>query len=144
MDQLKHILSGGYWEWEGKWICAGPKVRQVLHDDPFIQWHLGWVPQKPPRTGESNLTCSTLSHVIIPYCHLLGTVHAKPRCTFPPMLWSSTLSSTTHPNSMDFGIKQQVMWQTCDRVIAQSGNICRVGSWAVLRKHEASVLQALD
>jgi hypothetical protein len=45
---------------------------------------------------------------------------------------------------MDFGIKQQAMWRTCDRVIAQSGDICRVGSWAVVHKHEASVLQALD
>jgi hypothetical protein len=61
MDRLKHILSGGYWEWEGKWVCAGPKVRQVLHDDPFIQQHLGWVPPNPPCTGESNLTRSTLS-----------------------------------------------------------------------------------
>jgi hypothetical protein len=61
MDRLKHILSGGYWEWEGKWVCTGPKVRQVLHDDPFLQQHLGWVPQNPPHTGESNLTCSTLS-----------------------------------------------------------------------------------
>jgi len=55
MDRLKHILSGGYWESEGKCVHAGPKVRQVLHDDSFIQRHLGWVPSNSPRIGQSNL-----------------------------------------------------------------------------------------
>ena len=44
---------------------------------------------------------------------------------------------------MDFGIQQQVKWWTCDRVIAQSGDICRVGSWVVVRKDEASVFGGL-
>ena len=54
MDRLKHILSGGYWESEGKWVCASPRVRQVLHDESFIQRHLGWVPPDSPRTGQPN------------------------------------------------------------------------------------------
>ena len=37
MDRLKHMLSGGYWKEDDQWVCASSKVRQVLHDDPFIQ-----------------------------------------------------------------------------------------------------------
>jgi hypothetical protein len=51
MDRLKHMLSGGYWKEDGEWVHAGLKVRRVLHDDPFIQRHLGWVPHKKPIVG---------------------------------------------------------------------------------------------
>jgi len=51
MDRLKRILSGGYWETEDGWVCAGPKVRTLLHNDPFIQRHLGWVPSYKPLLG---------------------------------------------------------------------------------------------
>jgi len=51
MDRLKHMLSGGYWKEDSEWVCAGLKVRQVLHNDPFIQCHLGWVPHKKPVIG---------------------------------------------------------------------------------------------
>jgi hypothetical protein len=56
MDQLKHILSGGYWETEKDgWVRAGPKVRTLLHNDQFIQRHLGWVPFYKPSLGLSLL-----------------------------------------------------------------------------------------
>ena len=51
MDRLKHMLSGGYRKAISEWVCAGLKVRQVLHDNPFIQHHLGWVPHKKPVIG---------------------------------------------------------------------------------------------
>jgi hypothetical protein len=51
MDHLKHILSGGYWETEDGWVRAGPKVRNVLHSDIFIQRHLGWVASYKPPLG---------------------------------------------------------------------------------------------
>lgn len=55
MDRLKHILSGGYWKVEDEWVRAGPKVCSVLHDDTFLQRHLGWVPAHQPRCGWFNL-----------------------------------------------------------------------------------------
>ena len=51
MDSLKHMLSGGYWKSAGAWVCAGPKVRNVLHNDHFIQRHLGWVASSVPSVG---------------------------------------------------------------------------------------------
>jgi hypothetical protein len=45
MDCVKHILSGGYWKKDdGKWIQAGEKVQRLLHEEVFLQRHLGWVP----------------------------------------------------------------------------------------------------
>ena len=51
MDSLKHILSGGYWKLNEEWVRAGPRVRNILHEDPFIQRHLGWVPPCVPSIG---------------------------------------------------------------------------------------------
>jgi hypothetical protein len=51
MDSLKHMLSGGYWKSAGAWVCASPKVRNVLHNDHFIQRHLGWVASLMPSVG---------------------------------------------------------------------------------------------
>jgi len=53
MDSLKHMLSGGYWKSSnGEWVRAGLKVRNLLHEDPFIQRHLGWIPSFTPSVGE--------------------------------------------------------------------------------------------
>jgi hypothetical protein len=51
MDSLKCMLSGGYWKSTEGWVRAGPKVRNLLHEDHFIQRHLGWVPSYMPIVG---------------------------------------------------------------------------------------------
>jgi len=55
MDQLKHMLSGGYWKVDNEWVRAGSKVRDILRKDTFIQRHLGWVPTITPIPGKSLL-----------------------------------------------------------------------------------------
>jgi hypothetical protein len=53
MDCVKHILSGEYWKKDdGKWIQAGEKVRRLLHEEVFLQRHLGWVPPHDTPYGE--------------------------------------------------------------------------------------------
>ncbi|KIM72050.1 hypothetical protein PILCRDRAFT_82220, partial [Piloderma croceum F 1598] len=56
MDQLKHMLSGGYWKVDNEWVRTGSKVRNILRKDTFIQRHLGWVPTITPVPGESPLS----------------------------------------------------------------------------------------
>ncbi len=46
LDRVKHILSGGYWEENGKWLQAGTNVRSILTTKPIIQRHLGWAPPR--------------------------------------------------------------------------------------------------
>jgi hypothetical protein len=55
MDSLKHILSGGYWKSSEGWVRAGQRVRNILHEDTFIQRHLGWVPPRVPPVGTYRL-----------------------------------------------------------------------------------------
>jgi hypothetical protein len=53
MDCVKHILSGGYWKkGDGTWIQAGEKVRRLLHEEVFVQRHLGWVPPRDTHYGK--------------------------------------------------------------------------------------------
>ncbi|KAF8237494.1 hypothetical protein L208DRAFT_1421556 [Tricholoma matsutake] len=51
MDWLKHILSGGYWQEDGEWVQASECVLQLLHSQPVVQCHLGWVP--PIKIGKA-------------------------------------------------------------------------------------------
>jgi hypothetical protein len=51
MDRLKHVLCGGFWKQEGEWIQAGPKVTELIHADPVIQRHIGWVPHYETLPG---------------------------------------------------------------------------------------------
>jgi len=74
MDSLKHILSGGYWKSSEGWVRAGPRVRAILHEDTFIQRHLGWVPPHIPSVG----MCCCSTELIIPtkrflLCRLCST-----------------------------------------------------------------------
>lgn len=59
MDRLKHILSSGYWLQDGVWVQAGASVRRVLHSEPIIQRHLGWVPQRCIIPGMNELDSSS-------------------------------------------------------------------------------------
>ncbi len=45
MDRIKHMLSGGYYwsEKDQRWIQAGTSILGLLHSEPVIQRHLGWV-----------------------------------------------------------------------------------------------------
>ncbi|TFK65723.1 hypothetical protein BDN72DRAFT_900421 [Pluteus cervinus] len=52
MDRLKHILSGGYWKHDGKWVQAGQDVQKILKSEPIIQRHLGWVPEHGSEPGQ--------------------------------------------------------------------------------------------
>jgi hypothetical protein len=58
MERVKHILSGGYWKQGDGWVQAGPKVRSLLHEEAFVQRHLGWAPPRELKFGEFRVTLS--------------------------------------------------------------------------------------
>ncbi|KAF8532408.1 hypothetical protein JB92DRAFT_3103859 [Gautieria morchelliformis] len=54
MEQLKHILSSGYWHCEdGTWGQASRQVHAVIKQQRAVQTHLGWVP--PVKDVSGNL-----------------------------------------------------------------------------------------
>lgn len=134
MDRLKHILSGGYWKENEEWICAGPKVRDVLHKDSFIQGHLGWVPARKPQLGP--LYLYDAQTVIFMVLHFTGNIQAKPKSKFPAIPWHETLASAQIFSSETFGFPNQLKWRPGVYVVAQSGDECKVGSWIFVRQPE--------
>ncbi|KAL6304652.1 hypothetical protein BKA93DRAFT_817379 [Sparassis latifolia] len=55
IDRVKHILSGGYWLQHQAHVQAGKDVRSLLKQQPIIQRHLGWTPDKPFTPGSVKL-----------------------------------------------------------------------------------------
>ena len=44
IERVKHVISGGHWSVDGKYIHAGGNVTRALDTHPILQRHLGWVP----------------------------------------------------------------------------------------------------
>ncbi|TRM55333.1 hypothetical protein BD626DRAFT_444655 [Schizophyllum amplum] len=110
-DRVKHIVSGGYWKENGKWVQASTQVQDILHQKPVIQRHLGWTPARPNRAGKV-------------------TQEAK---RVPPRLWSDTFSgSATSPTTIQAHTTDS-RWRSGKSLVAQSGDVCRCGSWVFAR-----------
>ncbi|THV00698.1 hypothetical protein K435DRAFT_793900 [Dendrothele bispora CBS 962.96] len=107
MSRMKHIISGGFWLEGGKWIQASLQVRQVIMSDPVVQRHLGWVAPNVIRYGEMK----SLAH--------------KKTISRP---WSSTQAATVL-RGMTWKI-----WNDNSSVVAQSGDVCKIGSWVAVRQ----------
>lgn len=137
MDRLKHILSGGYWETEDGWVCAGPKVRNVLHSDLFIQRHLGWVPSYKPPLGlpTQNMTVIVIQYLIFITCDT-GFIRPKAKARYSPVPWDETKASSQVTTPVTLGFLDSVQWCFGERVIAQSGDECSVGSWVFIQHGE--------
>ncbi|SJL16241.1 uncharacterized protein ARMOST_19761 [Armillaria ostoyae] len=65
LDQVKHVMSSGYWLQDSQWVTAGCDVHNLLFENPVLQRHLGWVsPSKavpglikgPPRNKRTPLS----------------------------------------------------------------------------------------
>ncbi|KIJ31527.1 hypothetical protein M422DRAFT_61644 [Sphaerobolus stellatus SS14] len=106
MEQIKHIVSGGYWQHEnGTWLCAGSLVRQMWNDNPIIHRHLGWADSIPPSPGYVKL---------------------KARKKRNPRAWLETSAHVCQPSPLS---DPNILWSDCISVIARSGDVCQVGSW---------------
>ncbi|THU97830.1 hypothetical protein K435DRAFT_721412, partial [Dendrothele bispora CBS 962.96] len=120
MARVKHILSGGYWLYGDKWIQASPRVRRILEADTTIQRHLGWVPPNLIKYGI--LFCKSNSSGYMKPLALRKTV---------PRLWSTTKASTVLFNNF-------LYWNDNQSVISASGDVCKIGSWVVVRPNADS------
>ncbi|KAF4584014.1 hypothetical protein EYR40_002512 [Pleurotus pulmonarius] len=107
LDRVKHILSGGYWEENGKWLQAGTNVRSILTTKPIIQQHLGWA---PPRAAGSITLPAVLKRISVTWHETRAAAHGGNL---------SLLLATDESTSLIFGAK----------TVAQSGDTCTIGSW---------------
>lgn len=51
MGCFKHIVSGGYWKMNGKWIQASHNVRYFFQSNMRLQGLLGWVAPDAVKPG---------------------------------------------------------------------------------------------
>ncbi|KAL4261149.1 hypothetical protein AB1N83_008369 [Pleurotus pulmonarius] len=111
LDRVKHILSGGYWQENGKWVQAGVNVRNILMGKPIIQRHLGWAPQKV--FGQ-------------PGSITLPAVAKRITAT-----WHETKMAARHDYANLFGptVDDSTLFILGAKMTAQSGDICAIGSW---------------
>lgn len=113
LDRVKHILSGGFWCQDGKWVQAGRDVRQLLRRTPIIQKHLGWTPEPTWDVGAIKPPTKKKQTVI----------HGKGH---------SMIQDAANPFNLpqindDFVVG---VYST-----AASGDRCHVNSWGVFKLH---------
>ncbi|KAJ7202934.1 hypothetical protein C8J57DRAFT_1203274 [Mycena rebaudengoi] len=117
LDRVKHILSGGFWYQDGAWISAGKDVHRILRNSPIIQRHLGWAPPPVWTPG------------------IIQALAQKKQTKRPALMPQETLLVGAY-NPCSIIVDHQTSWMNAVDVTAQSGDRCKVGSWAVFRVNE--------
>ncbi|KAJ3727978.1 hypothetical protein C8R42DRAFT_755961 [Lentinula raphanica] len=127
MGRMKHILSGGFWQHENlhgeqTWVQASDAVRGILRDVPIIQRHLGWVPQSDFQRGQISFKSRAKANEI-PWQESQAAIATK-NSSLPP---------------------QNIAWFTgsSPKVIAQTGDICTIGSWVFAKTEEVKFEDSL-
>ena len=142
MDGVKHILSGGYWKHNDKWIRASPAVLHVLKTDSFIQCHLGWVPPRPVSPG-TNLLVSfspdTLTYSPGSIC--LKPIKKAPICGWFGTLTSKVIGNGTHMGEADIQELQSNTYRHGECVTAHSGDQCSIGTWVYARQPNQELMR---
>jgi hypothetical protein len=137
MDRVKHMLSGRYWREHEAWVQAGEKVRSLLHTEPFIQRHLGWVPPKDPKYSKYGI-----AWVLRLYWEFFGynAGHVTPITAkkSQPCLWMKRNAFAHGTDPLDFSFKGIHKWREGKHIFAQSGDECEVGSWVFFRDSHVS------
>ncbi|KAJ7829680.1 hypothetical protein B0H14DRAFT_2593909 [Mycena olivaceomarginata] len=117
LDCVKHILRGGFWFQDGAWISAGKDVHRILRTTPIIQRHIGWAPPPVWTPG------------------IIRALAQKKQTKRPGITLQETLLvGASNPCSIN--VDYQTSWTNAVDITAQSGDRCKVGSWAVFRVNE--------
>ncbi len=118
-DCVKHIVTGGYWQdSDGRCVRAGENVISAFRESPVLQQVLGLPPQSPePTPGAVLLPPQAKRSIVRP-----EDTHASHA---PAVLCSALF--TDHSS-----------WIPATSVVSQSHDVCRIGSWAVIRDLDVS------
>ncbi|KAF8801376.1 hypothetical protein BYT27DRAFT_7198307 [Phlegmacium glaucopus] len=117
-ETVKFILSGGWWLSEsGQWQQPGPSVRNYVANQPVLRKLCGW-------TENESSTC--------PGSVKLETAKRDPinknKTTLEALTWSKTHAAKAI--NVPTTIKDApLLWNRGKHVVAQSQDICKVGSW---------------
>jgi hypothetical protein len=114
LDRVKHILSGGFWQQDSEWVCAGKDVRRLLRKTTIIQKHLGWAPPPSWRPGSVKRP-------------------SRSQQKDNRRVKASETELVTAVNVYGIPIDPHSEWLPGMHVTAISGDQCRVGSFVVFK-----------
>ncbi|KAJ7165453.1 hypothetical protein C8R43DRAFT_878421 [Mycena crocata] len=120
-EGVKHRVAGGEWpitvsNGEVIWTRCGPSARQLLRDHPILQRLLGWKNIVPLQPGTVKLSA-------IP---AIKGRRGRPQHQ-PVNLRSTSASLAFNAGGHDLDSE----WFRCQTVVAQSEEVCGIGSWIV-------------
>ncbi|KAH8107680.1 hypothetical protein BXZ70DRAFT_884608 [Cristinia sonorae] len=119
LERFKHQVSGGWWrDKAGQYTRCGEKVRNYLRTEPELQRRLGWV-ERPPSVAGTIKLLSRRRRISGSYLELLHSVGSLPAPLSEP-------------------VPSPPQWSVGKYVVAQSGDLCREGSWVFFRKSGSS------
>ncbi|KDN33741.1 hypothetical protein RSAG8_13172, partial [Rhizoctonia solani AG-8 WAC10335] len=116
LERFRHIASGGFWETETGVECASQDVRRYFETNLQLQTHLGWVRPETMDPGKIRLQNKKQERKF----HWKDTVGGKAGVNNP--FWEARL------------------WYEGKSSMTKSGDKFEVGSWAVAKQNEASIL----
>ncbi|KAL0563661.1 hypothetical protein V5O48_018404 [Marasmius crinis-equi] len=117
-EGLKWRTSGGWWfsSERQEWVQAGPGLREFMKSQPIVHQLLGLSDGVGPKPCTVKLS---------PQVQDAGKT-TRSRTTF-------SLATTKAPkalNKLSYALNAQVL--SCQHLISQSGDVCKVGTWVVL------------
>ncbi|KAF8519952.1 hypothetical protein JB92DRAFT_3112037 [Gautieria morchelliformis] len=123
MEQVKHLMSGGFWEADpadeaqgGEWVQSSRRVQAMLVQHPIVQTHLGWVP--PPK-------------------HTPGYIKPIAQKKQKTLTWADTPGAQARLQAPPL---DHSTWHHGIPVTAQSDDICKVGTWVFVGSEPATVI----
>ncbi|KAH8100336.1 hypothetical protein BXZ70DRAFT_973011 [Cristinia sonorae] len=131
VERFKHQVSGGWWKAEdGIYVQAGHRVRSFMQENPKLQQRLGWVP--------------TASHPA-------ASIALSPQAKRMPKDWNDLIShlklseyGLVEPRRIHGAAEERCLWLQCKHVVAQSGDICKSGSWIFFSRTRLEVPESED
>ncbi|KAL0570869.1 hypothetical protein V5O48_011094 [Marasmius crinis-equi] len=117
-EGLKWRTSGGWWfsAERQEWVQAGPGIQELVKSQPLLQRLLGLSNDIEPRPGSIKLS---------PISHDTG----QPGRSRPTLGLAST-KAVNALNKTSYDLDVQVL--CCQHLVAQSGDLCKAGTWVVL------------
>jgi len=70
------------------------------------------------------------------YLYHTGSARAQSKAKCPSRSWDETKASSQVTTSLTLGFGETLQWRLGEHVIAQSGDLCRPGSWVFIRQSE--------
>lgn len=133
VEQVAHVLSGGLYKFEGKWIRGGEGVRKLLDQYPTLKKVCGLASDHSPRPGTLCVISLPISEQFTYLAMHTGDVQLYPVKTKPAISWGDS----PLPNQEYLGEANPTwtksLWRPVKTLVSRYGDVCKPLSWVFYR-----------